>query len=132
MIRLRAKKLFKRSSSKASGGGGGGGSRGAAGGGDIQWEVRPGGMLVQKRECGEGGVEMVTVRISTGSNLHDISIGATATFGIYPYFCFKLEYLNLSLQLTLRFLRRVEDGGGHGERVGAGGAEAAVQGERER
>ncbi|XP_074574812.1 BAG family molecular chaperone regulator 2-like [Curcuma longa] len=79
MIRLRAKKLFKRSSSKVSGGGGG--SCGSAGGGDIQWEVRPGGMLVQKRECGEGGVEMVTVRISTGSNLHDISIGATATFG---------------------------------------------------
>ncbi|CAL9762371.1 unnamed protein product [Musa acuminata subsp. burmannicoides] len=76
MIRLRSKKLFKRSSSKASGGNGG-----CSRNGDIQWELRPGGMLVQKRECGEGADEVITVRISTGSSWHEISIGATATFG---------------------------------------------------
>ncbi|WOL12792.1 hypothetical protein Cni_G21560 [Canna indica] len=77
MIKLRSKKLFKRSSSKLVAATAGGG----AGRGDVQWELRPGGMLVQKRECGEEGDEVITVRISTGLNWHDISIGATATFG---------------------------------------------------
>lgn len=38
-------------------------------------------MLVQKRGCGEEADEVVTVRISTGWNWHDVSIGATASFG---------------------------------------------------
>uniref|UniRef100_A0A0E0K1Z0 Ubiquitin-like domain-containing protein n=1 Tax=Oryza punctata TaxID=4537 RepID=A0A0E0K1Z0_ORYPU len=91
MIKLRySKRLFKRScsSSKATacvGGGGGGGGHGnaAAGGGgagEIEWEVRPGGMLVQKRE-GRCGEEVILVRVSTGFAWHDVSIAATSTFG---------------------------------------------------
>ncbi|KAF3337384.1 BAG family molecular chaperone regulator 2 [Carex littledalei] len=46
----------------------------------TEWEVRPGGMLVQKRVEGrEEGT--ITVRVSTGHQWHDISIGATSTFG---------------------------------------------------
>jgi hypothetical protein len=85
MIKFRySKKLFRRSSSKSSTGGGGsssssdcdfGGNRG-----EIEWEVRPGGMLVQKRE-GRGDVEVITVRVATGFSWHDVSIGATCTFG---------------------------------------------------
>lgn len=54
-----------------------------AGGGDIKWEMRPGGMLVQKRESGSesGGEGVITVRVSTVSKWHDISIEATSTFG---------------------------------------------------
>jgi hypothetical protein len=37
-------------------------------------------MLVQKRD-GRGDVEVITVRVATGFSWHDVSIGATCTFG---------------------------------------------------
>lgn len=81
MIKLRSKR-FSRSSSKL---GSGGGNSGAAttGGGEIKWELRPGGMLVQKRENQENSDEevMITIRVSTVSKWHDISVQATSTFG---------------------------------------------------
>ena len=89
MIKLRySKRLFKKSSSskQASACGGGDGNAagvgvgGRGGAGEIEWEVRPGGMLVQKRE-GRAGEEVITVRVSTGFSWHDVSIGATSTFG---------------------------------------------------
>lgn len=88
MIKLRySKRLFKRSSSsskqQAAARGDDNGSDGSAGAGEIEWEVRPGGMLVQKREEGRGGQETVTVRVSTGFSCHHVSIGATSTFGEY-------------------------------------------------
>ncbi|XP_073007653.1 BAG family molecular chaperone regulator 2-like [Typha latifolia] len=79
MIKLRSKKLFKRSSKNNAGVSGS--SSGGGGGQQIEWELRPGGMLVQKREGGKGGGEVIIVRVSTGSNWHDISIGASSTFG---------------------------------------------------
>ncbi|RLM78940.1 BAG family molecular chaperone regulator 1-like [Panicum miliaceum] len=83
MIKLRySKRLFKRSPSSKQAAACGGGNGGAAGGGagEIEWEVRPGGMLVQKRD-GKGGKEVIVVRVSTGFSWHDVSIGATSTFG---------------------------------------------------
>ncbi|TVU15501.1 hypothetical protein EJB05_39057, partial [Eragrostis curvula] len=85
MIKLRySKKLFRRSSSKSSTGSsssdGDAASVGGGGRGEIEWEVRPGGMLVQKRD-GRGDVEVITVRVATGFSWHDVSIGATCTFG---------------------------------------------------
>ena len=55
----------------------------------IEWEVRPGGMLVQKRRSPDdddlAATEYVMVRVSTGGGgggwQHDVSIDATATFG---------------------------------------------------
>ncbi|PSS30182.1 BAG family molecular chaperone regulator like [Actinidia chinensis var. chinensis] len=82
MIKLRSKR-FSRSNSKLGGGGGGGGARkgcGGGGGGEIKWELRPGGMLVQKRESHEGE-GLITVRVSTVSQWHDITIQAISTFG---------------------------------------------------
>ncbi|CAI0457167.1 unnamed protein product [Linum tenue] len=52
--------------------------------GEIKWEVRPGGMLVQKRQNGDDHStigELITLRVSTVSQWHDISIEATSTFG---------------------------------------------------
>ncbi|KAI3666002.1 hypothetical protein L6452_44640 [Arctium lappa] len=51
--------------------------------GEVRWELRPGGMLVQRREIKEKGVEegVLVVRVATGSQWHDISIQATSTFG---------------------------------------------------
>jgi hypothetical protein len=47
---------------------------------ETDWEVRPGGMLVQKRVEGrEEGT--ITVRVSTGHQWYNISINATSTFG---------------------------------------------------
>ncbi|XP_058103676.1 BAG family molecular chaperone regulator 2-like [Magnolia sinica] len=82
MIRFRSRR-FCRSNSKVGGGGQGGrDGRDCISSGDIKWELRPGGMLVQKREneasVGEG---MVTVKVWSGSHLHDVSIEATSTFG---------------------------------------------------
>lgn len=83
MIKLMGAKRLFRSSSKAriiTGGANNGGCTGASN--VIEWEVRPGGMLVQKRENGGGGTkEVIRVRVSTGSKWHAISICATSTFG---------------------------------------------------
>ncbi|CAK8533175.1 unnamed protein product [Lathyrus sativus] len=48
---------------------------------EIKWELRPGGMLVQNRESNKSDEEMITIRVSTMSKWHDISIEATSTFG---------------------------------------------------
>uniref|UniRef100_R7WBQ8 Ubiquitin-like domain-containing protein n=1 Tax=Aegilops tauschii TaxID=37682 RepID=R7WBQ8_AEGTA len=51
----------------------------------IEWEVRPGGMLVQKRRGPDDDavVEAILVKVCTagGAWQHDVSIDATATFG---------------------------------------------------
>ncbi|KAI5014564.1 BAG family molecular chaperone regulator 3-like [Hordeum vulgare subsp. vulgare] len=94
MIKLRCpnpKRLFRRSSSKISrsgsscsssdaGSDSSSGIRGGGGSGEIEWEVRPGGMLVQRRD-GRGDAEVITVRVATGYSWHEVSIGATCTFG---------------------------------------------------
>ncbi|KAA8530157.1 hypothetical protein F0562_004866 [Nyssa sinensis] len=83
MIKLRSKR-FSRSNSKLGGGNGvANAGKGCGSVGEIKWELRPGGMLVQKRETGEQSVGegMITVRVSTVPQWHDITIGATSTFG---------------------------------------------------
>lgn len=83
MIKLRSKR-FSRSSSKL-----GNGNKAAPPAekdcksiGEIKWELRPGGMLVQKRESNQSSGEgLITIRVSTVSQWHDISVEATSTFG---------------------------------------------------
>ncbi|KAI9120564.1 hypothetical protein K1719_007597 [Acacia pycnantha] len=49
---------------------------------EIKWELRPGGMLVQKRDTTQNAEEaFITIRVSTVSHCHAISIEATSTFG---------------------------------------------------
>mgnify|MGYP002775817008 FL=1 len=53
----------------------------------IEWELRPGGMLVQKRRVGTcvdvspSSGPLIKVRISHGHYQHDVTIPAYATFG---------------------------------------------------
>ncbi|KAJ4908387.1 Ubiquitin-like superfamily protein [Raphanus sativus] len=47
---------------------------------EIKWELRPGGMLVQKRQESIGE-DLISIRVSTFANFHDLSIEATSTFG---------------------------------------------------
>ncbi|KAK4431531.1 BAG family molecular chaperone regulator 1 [Sesamum alatum] len=64
------------------GGGDGGGGRGA--GGEKEWELRPGGMLVQKRvDADQNRVPPPTIRVRVkyGSIYHEIRISSQATFG---------------------------------------------------
>ncbi|CAH2070279.1 unnamed protein product [Thlaspi arvense] len=66
---------------RASGGGGGGRESGG-----HDWEMRPGGMLVQKRNpdsdpVGAPPPPMIRVRIKYGSVYHEISISPQASFG---------------------------------------------------
>lgn len=52
---------------------------------EVPWELRPGGMLVQKRN--QEGVEAsvpaptIKVRVKHGSTLHEVAISSQATFG---------------------------------------------------
>ncbi|KAK8988459.1 hypothetical protein V6N11_029849 [Hibiscus sabdariffa] len=50
--------------------------------GEIEWELRPGGMLVQKRNMGDSSSDpMIKIKVSHGSYLHDIALPAQSTFG---------------------------------------------------
>ncbi|KAL1824661.1 hypothetical protein ACET3Z_011439 [Daucus carota] len=91
MIKLRSKRFFRSNSSKLRGGDNGGSNSGKGGAasipvGEIKWELRPGGMLVQKRESScassdSSGEGIIIVKVSTVSQCHDISIQSTSTFG---------------------------------------------------
>ncbi|XP_071734294.1 BAG family molecular chaperone regulator 1-like isoform X2 [Rutidosis leptorrhynchoides] len=56
-----------------------------AAGGDNEWEVRPGGMLVQKRDPNDEITRIppptIRVRVKYGSVYHEINISSQATFG---------------------------------------------------
>ena len=71
------------SSASSGGGGGGGGSGGEPLAND--WELRPGGMLVQKRNPDSdrtcAPAPTIRVRVKYGSIYHEISISSQATFG---------------------------------------------------
>ncbi|KAM3286770.1 BAG family molecular chaperone regulator 2 [Capsicum chacoense] len=89
MIKLRCKKFFRSNSKVASNNAAGTVAATATGlggdaklSGEIKWELRPGGMLVQKRESVEkDGESIITLRVSTVTQWHDISIQATSSFG---------------------------------------------------
>lgn len=61
--------------------------KGSSASGDrpMDWELRPGGMLVQKRipdsDQESTPAPTITVKVKHGSNYHDISISSQATFG---------------------------------------------------
>lgn len=70
---------------------------------DIDWELRPGGMLVQKRETGDASSgHMIKIKVSHGSSHHDFTISAHSTFGnhLFPSVTF---YVLVSI-LILPFL----------------------------
>ncbi|KAJ7964225.1 BAG family molecular chaperone regulator like [Quillaja saponaria] len=49
---------------------------------EIDWELRPGGMLVQKREFGDSSSgPMIKIKVSHDSYHHDITVPAQSTFG---------------------------------------------------
>lgn len=48
----------------------------------IDWELRPGGMLVQKRDIGDASSgPMIKIKVSHGSYYHDVIVHAQSTFG---------------------------------------------------
>lgn len=57
-------------------GGGRSGGRDAEG----EWEVRPGGMLVQRRDGDTGPA--VRLRVSHGASFRDVAVPAHSTFGM--------------------------------------------------
>ncbi|KAL8124270.1 BAG family molecular chaperone regulator 2-like [Apium graveolens] len=89
MIKLRSKRFFRSNSSKLRGADNGGSNSGKGASmpvGEIKWELRPGGMLVQKRDSScastdSSGDEIIVVKVSTVSQCHDVSIQSTSTFG---------------------------------------------------
>ncbi|KAL2317461.1 hypothetical protein Fmac_031337 [Flemingia macrophylla] len=50
--------------------------------GSIDWELRPGGMLVQKRQPLESSTNaMIKIKVSHGSYHHEVTVPAQSTFG---------------------------------------------------
>ncbi|KAJ9562466.1 hypothetical protein OSB04_007626 [Centaurea solstitialis] len=116
-MKLKSKRLSRSFSRFAGGGGGnGGGGNGGVvadiGKGEIKWEMRPGGMLVQRREI--GGVsdeeEIVTVRVTTVSQWHDIPVPATSTFGELKIILSKVTSMETNEQRLLFKGKEREDG----------------------
>lgn len=90
------------------GGGGGGGGRGV----DGNWEMRPGGMLVQKRtdlDQNRPPPPTIRVRVKYGSIYHELNISSQATFGIFLFLpsqfivliCFLLNFRVLEIFFSL-------------------------------
>ncbi|CAH8383604.1 unnamed protein product [Eruca vesicaria subsp. sativa] len=84
MLRNKPTNLPATNGGRVSGAGGGGGGGRESGGHD--WEMRPGGMLVQKRNpdsdpVGAKPPPMIRVRVKFGSVYHEISISPHASFG---------------------------------------------------
>lgn len=71
----------------------------AGAGGENEWEVRPGGMLVQKRdpdaEIDRIPPPTIRVRVKYGSIYHEININSQATFGKQPTPYIVYIYLNV-------------------------------------
>lgn len=83
MMRNKPTNLPATNGGRVSGAGAGGGGRESGG---HDWEMRPGGMLVQKRNpdsdpVGAKPPPMVRVRVKYGSVYHEISISPHASFG---------------------------------------------------
>ncbi|KAG5533755.1 hypothetical protein RHGRI_027815 [Rhododendron griersonianum] len=60
------------------------GSSGGGGGGEGEWELRPGGMLVQKRTDSDQNrvpPPTIRVRVKYGSNYHEVNISSQSSFG---------------------------------------------------
>nr|XP_043617199.1 BAG family molecular chaperone regulator 2-like [Erigeron canadensis] len=70
---------------------------------EVKWEVRPGGMLVQRREIvGESVADgVISVRVTSVSEWHDISIQATSTFGELKMILSKVTSLDAKEQRLL-------------------------------
>ncbi|KAI8523542.1 hypothetical protein RHMOL_Rhmol13G0082300 [Rhododendron molle] len=49
----------------------------------IDWELRPGGMLVQKRGLGSSGDSMIKIKVSHGSSHHEINVPSQSTFASF-------------------------------------------------
>ncbi|XP_010550176.1 PREDICTED: BAG family molecular chaperone regulator 4 [Tarenaya hassleriana] len=47
---------------------------------ETKWEIRPGGMLVQRRQE-SAGEDLISIRVSTFARSHLLSVDATSTFG---------------------------------------------------
>ncbi|PWA62943.1 ubiquitin-related domain-containing protein [Artemisia annua] len=71
--------------------------------GEVKWEMRPGGMLVQRREIGGASVAegVITVRVTNVSHWHDISIQPTSTFGELKKMLSKVTSLDVKEQRLL-------------------------------
>lgn len=55
------------------------------------WDLRPGGMIVQKRDGGSSGptAATVTVKLSYGSQQLDLTVPSDSTFGRFSFLVFQ-------------------------------------------
>ena len=67
-----------------SGSSGSGSGSGCGEGGDVSWEKRPGGMLVQtgRSDYVSPPPRLIRVRVSYGAARYEVSVASQATFGM--------------------------------------------------
>lgn len=71
---------------------------------DVEWEMRPGGMLVQKRnETIEVPPTILRLRVAYGALRYEISVNSQATFGKIYVARSKFSDACFSLSLSLAF-----------------------------
>lgn len=64
--------------------------------GSIDWELRPGGMLVQKRQSLDSSSSpMIKIKVSHGSYHHEVTVPAQSTFGKHRIVCIWGSYFLL-------------------------------------
>lgn len=62
----------------------------------IDWELRPGGMLVQKRDTADASSgPMIKIKVSHDSYYHDVTVHSRSTFGNH-----RIHYFLASLVLS--------------------------------
>lgn len=81
VFRLREGEMMRMRSRTSSTSMNGSSENGSIGSDPVDWELRPGGMLVQKRDPGSDRASVIKVRVKYGSSLHEIHIISQATFG---------------------------------------------------
>lgn len=90
---------------------------------EIDWEMRPGGMLVQKRDpdAAIATGPLIKLKVSHGLFGHDISVSAYATFGTLQIIIFPKVFESGILGLTLCWCQRKSRClGGFAESTGPG------------
>lgn len=108
---MKNKLKFSHGRSRNRGGGGGGGAVTVATEEEVKWEMRPGGMLVQKRsensEVSSGIVppNLIKVRVAHGVLRYEISVNPQTTFGKCLLIILDLPFLFYIFQCLVNTVR---------------------------
>lgn len=104
-----------------------------------EWEIRPGGMLVQKRNLDSNQsvtVPTIKVRVKFGSTYHEVCANSIASFGNGKFLIFSVSFLcfkwDNEWSLSLVYGRWIEENACRTYWITPSGSEVDIQKESER